>query len=75
MLNSDPHITLNKDPFTNHLIKVKCNIKNFVLFSDHTKCMIIPPVVSSARFYALPKIHKLTLAFHPIISNVDTASY
>ena len=37
--------------------------------------MVIPSVTNCARFYALPKIHKHTLAFHLIVSNIDTASY
>ena len=37
--------------------------------------MVIPSVPKCARFYALPKIHKPTLAFRPIVSNVGTASY
>ena len=35
----------------------------------------IPSTAKCTRFYALPKIHKPTFAFRPIISNVGTASY
>ena len=37
--------------------------------------MVIPSLANCARFYALPKIHKPSLSFHPIVSNVGTASY
>ena len=74
MLNSGPYTILNKDPSTNHLIEVKRNVKNSVLLNDQTKRMVIPSVANCARFYALPKIHKLTLAFRPIVYNVGTAS-
>ena len=37
--------------------------------------MVIPSLANCARFYALPKIHKPTLAFRPIVFNVVPASY
>ena len=37
--------------------------------------MAIPSVANWARFYALSKIHKPTLSFRQIVSNVDTAPY
>ena len=37
--------------------------------------MVIPSVANCAKFYAFPKIHKPTLAFRPIVSEVGTASY
>ena len=74
MLNSGSYIILNKDPSTNHLTEVKRNVKASVL-SDQTKRTVIPSVVNCARFYALPKIHKPSLTFRPIVSNVGTASY
>ena len=50
MRNSGPYIILNKDPSTNHLIEVKRHVKNSVLLSDQTKCMVIPSVANCARF-------------------------
>ena len=75
MLNSGPYAILNKDPSTNYLIEVKRNVKASVLLSDQTKHIVIPSFANCARFYALPKIHKPTLTFRPIVSNVGTASY
>ena len=69
MLNSGPYTILNKDPSTKH------NVKNSVLLNDQMKLIVIPSVINCTRFYALPKIHKPTLAFSPIVSNVGTASY
>ena len=37
--------------------------------------MVIPSVADCVRIYGFPIIHKLTLAFRPIVSNVGTASY
>ena len=73
MLNSGPYNILNKDPSTNHLIEVK-HIKNSVLLNDQTKRIVIPSVANCAKFYALPKIHKPTLAFHPIVSKSRSSS-
>ena len=39
------------------------------------KCRVIPSIANCARIYALHKIHKFILAFHPIVSNISTASY
>ena len=75
ILNSGPYTILNKDPSTKHLIEVKRNVKNSVFHKDQTKCMVIPSVANCARFCAHPKIHKPTLDFCPIVSNVGTASY
>ena len=75
MLNSRPYTILNKDPSTKHLIEVKRNVKNSVFLKDQTKCMVIPSVANCAIFCARPKIHKPTLDFRPIVSNVGTASY
>ena len=37
--------------------------------------MVISSVANCAKFYALPKIHKPTLASRPIVPNVSTSSY
>ena len=37
--------------------------------------MVIPYVSDWTGFYVLPKLHKPTLTFHPIVSKVATASY
>ena len=50
-------------------------LKIFLVLSDQTKCKVIPSVVNRGKFYALPKIHKSTLAFHLIVSNVGTSPY
>ena len=42
MLNSGPYTILNKDLSTDHLKKVKYNVKSSVLLSDQTKSMVIP---------------------------------
>ena len=47
----------------------------FRLLSDQSKHMVIPFVNNCARFYVLPKIHKCTLAFLLIVSNVGTVSH
>ena len=39
------------------------------------KRMVFPSVANCARFYALPKTHKPTLTFRPIVSNVGIAFY
>ena len=36
---------------------------------------VIPSIANCAKSYAFPKIHKSTLAFYSIASNLDTASY
>ena len=47
----------------------------FVILSDQTKRLVIPSDADCTRFYAFPKIHKFTLVFFPIVSNIKTASY
>ena len=37
--------------------------------------MTIPSIVNCTKFYALPKVHKPTVAFCPIGSNIGVASY
>ena len=53
----------------------KLERSELICLSDQTKCIIIPSFGNCARFYSLLNIHKPTLAFHPIVSNVNTASY
>ena len=75
ILNSGPYTILNKDPSTKHLIEVKRNVKSSVFLNDQTKRVVIPSVANCARLYVLPRIHKSTLDFCQIVSNVGTASY
>ena len=41
MLNCDPYNILNRDPSINHLIEVKLNVKNSILFNDQTKRTVL----------------------------------
>ena len=75
MLNSGLYIILNKGSSTNHLKEIKRSVKNSVLLSEQTKRIIIPSIANRARFYAVPKIHKTTFAFRPVVSNFDTTFY
>ena len=77
-LNSGLYTVLKKDSSSDHVKKVKRNVKIFFILSDQTKYMIIPFIDGCAIFYALLKIlkiHKPTLAFHLIVSNVRTDSF
>ena len=58
----------------NHLIEVKHNVKKSVLLNGQTKHTVILSVANCARFYALLKFHKPTLAFRLIVFNIGTAS-
>ena len=71
ILNSGPYTFLNQDSSTDKLKEVKQS----VLLSGQTNHMIIPSIVNCAWFCAVPKIHKPTPAFCPIVSNGRIASY
>ena len=72
MLHFGPYFILKKDSSIHHLKKVKCHAKKFVMPSGQTKHMVILSIVNCSIFYIFSEIHKLTLAFRPIVSKVGT---
>ena len=71
MLNSGPYNILNKDPSTNHLIEVKYNVKNSVLFNDQTKRVVITVSYKLAHFLSQSVAHLTYNNFYTVKNSYD----
>ncbi|XP_054706612.1 uncharacterized protein LOC129216422 [Uloborus diversus] len=73
LLRDGLYTQLKQDPSPNELKTIRSAIKTSKLFYN---CFnLIPSVSHCARFYALPKVHKIGVPLRPIVSNIRTASY
>lgn len=74
MLNYGQYSKLKKDSSTKPLSDNKKVVRS-VFHYNNTKRLVIFSIPNCAHFYSLPKVHKPTLSFCPIVSNIDNASY
>ena len=75
LLQEGPYVEIKKDQTSSLVNSVKKVIKNSVILNNDTKTLVTPCSAICARFYALPKIHKINNPLRPIVSNIGTATY
>ena len=69
LLQGGPYIEIKKDQTSSLSNSVKKVIKSLVILNNDTKTSVTFGSATFARFYALPKIHKINNLLRPIVSN------
>ena len=68
-----PYAVLKKN--LKDIKEIKDIVNSSVTFDDHTKGIVNHSTVNCTEFYAIPNIHKPTLAFFPAVSNIGTIHF
>lgn len=68
-------LTFFKIPTDSHFLCVRKAIKISVVIKDYIKYCVILSSDICARFYALPKVHKINVPLKSVDANIDTSTF